>query len=102
LNAYNPTERIIMPRVPIEENSRLALRIRPDEKATLMRAAALSHTDLTTFVLQNVLAAARSVIEQEERVRLSERDSLRVLDLLEHPSAPNDRLLAAARALPKE
>jgi uncharacterized protein (DUF1778 family) len=91
-----------MPRIAVEENSRLALRIHPDEKAMLMRAAALSHTDLTTFVLQNVLAAARSVIAQEERLRLSEQDSLRVLDLLENPPDPNDRLLAAARALPKE
>ena len=90
-----------MPRVPVEENSRLALRIRPEEKATLVRAAALSHTDLTTFVLQHVLEAARSVIEQDEQVRLSERDTLRVLDLLENPPAPNEQLLAAARALPK-
>jgi len=91
-----------MPQVPVEANSRLALRVRPEEKATLIRAAALAHTDLTTFVLQNVLAAARSVIEQEERVRLSERDSRRVLDLLDDPPAPNEHLLAAARALPKE
>jgi len=91
-----------MPQVPVEENSRLALRIRPDEKATLMRAAALTHTDLTTFVLQNVLAAARSVIEQDERIQLSGRDSLRVLDLLENPPDPNEKLQAAARSLPKE
>ena len=32
---------------------------------------------------------------------LSERDSLRVLNLLENPPAPNARLLAAARTLPK-
>jgi uncharacterized protein (DUF1778 family) len=34
-------------------------------------------------------------------MHLSERDSLRVLDLLENPPAPNAKLLAAARALPK-
>ncbi len=33
--------------------------------------------------------------------QLSEGDSLRALNLLEKPPAPNAKLLAAARALPK-
>ncbi len=89
-----------MPRVALETNSRVALRIHPDDKARLVRAAALEHTDLTEFVLRNVLRAADAVIEQAERVTLSERDSLRVLDLLENPPSPNARLIAAAQALP--
>ncbi|MFM8332914.1 MAG: DUF1778 domain-containing protein [Candidatus Methylumidiphilus sp.] len=40
--------------------------------------------------------------ENPRRIELSERDSLRVLDLLEHPPAPNQRLLVAAQALPVE
>ena len=91
-----------MPRTTIENNSRMALRIRPADKARLMRASALEHTDLTDFILRNVLRAADAVIEQAERLGLSERDSLRVLELLEHPPAPNARLMAAARALPAE
>jgi uncharacterized protein (DUF1778 family) len=43
----------------------------------------------------------QAVVEEADHVQLSERDSLRVLDLLESPPAPNARLLAAARALPK-
>ena len=38
---------------------------------------------------------------EAEEVSLSERDSLRVLDALENPPAPNAKLLAAARALPR-
>ncbi len=90
-----------MPRVAIEDNGRVALRVRPEVKATLVRAAALEHTDLTDFILRNVLPAAQSVIERAELVQLSERDSLRVLDLLENPPAPNAKLRAAARALPE-
>lgn len=56
--------------------------------------------DLTEFVLQHALLAAREVIEEAERLQFSARDSLRVLELLENPPAPNARLLAAARALP--
>lgn len=91
-----------MSRTAIENNNRMALRIRPADKARLMRASALEHTDLTDFILRNVLRAADSVIKQAERVVLSERDSLRVLELLEHPPAPNARLIAVARALPAE
>ena len=40
-----------MPRVAVEENSRMSLRIRPTDKALLMRAVAYEHTDLTDFVL---------------------------------------------------
>jgi uncharacterized protein (DUF1778 family) len=89
-----------MPRVPVEDNSRMSLRIRPEQKTTLLRAVALKHTDLTDFVIQHALLAAQAVIEEAEKVRLSERDSLRVLELLENPPAPNTKLLAAARALP--
>jgi uncharacterized protein (DUF1778 family) len=91
-----------MPRVPIEDNSRMSLRVRAEEKAMLLRAVALKHTDLTDFVLQHALRAAKAVIEEADHEQLSERDSLRVLDLLENPPAPNARLLAAARALPQQ
>ena len=89
-----------MPRVAVKDNSRMSLRIRSDDKALLMRAVAYTHTDLTDFVLRNAVQAAKAVIAQAERVSLSERDSLRVLDALENPPAPNAKLLAAADALP--
>jgi len=90
-----------MPRAAVENNSRMSLRIRPEEKATLLRAVALEHTDLTNFVIRHALRAAKAIVKEADHVQLSERDSLRVLDLLENPPAPNARLRAAARALPK-
>lgn len=77
------------------------LRVRPEEKATLMRAAALKNTDLTGFVLRPALREAKTVIEEAERLTLAERDSLMVLNLLENPPAPNARLHAAIAAMPK-
>ena len=90
-----------MPRVAVENNNRMSLRIPAGEKAILLRAAAMKHTDLTDFVRQHSLDAARAVIREQEHVKLSARDSLRVLDLLERPPKPNAKLLAAAKALPK-
>ena len=40
-----------MPRVAVEDNDRMSMRVRADEKAMLLRAAALENTDLTDFVL---------------------------------------------------
>jgi uncharacterized protein (DUF1778 family) len=76
------------------------LRLRPEQKATLVRAAALRHTDLTDFVLQPALREAAAIIEAADHLKISERDSLRVLDLLENPPAPNAKLRAAAAAMP--
>ena len=90
-----------MPRIAVEDNSWMSLRIRAEEKAWLLRAVALNHTDLTDFVIRHALQAARAAIEEADHVKLSNRDSLRVLDLLENPPAPNAGLLAAARAVPK-
>jgi uncharacterized protein (DUF1778 family) len=46
------------------------------------------------------LLAAKVLAGEPGDVQLSERDSLRVVDLLENSPAPNSKLLAAARALP--
>jgi len=89
-----------MPRVAVEDNNRMSLRIRAQEKALLLRAVALKNTDLWDFVVRQAVAAAREIIAEAEHVQLSQRDSQRVLDLLENPPEPNARLLAAARALP--
>jgi len=90
-----------MPRPAVDDNRRMNLRLRPDQKSTLMRAAALMHTDLTNFVLQPALREAKAVIEESERLPLSERDSLVVLNLLENPPEPNAKLRAAIAAMPK-
>jgi uncharacterized protein (DUF1778 family) len=80
-----------MPRAVVEDNSRLALRVRAADKATLMRAVALSHTDMIDFVLRHALDAARKVIEQAEHLLLTSRPEARRL----HPSTPQLQLLQA-------
>lgn len=52
-----------MLRLAVDDNKRMNLRVRPEQKATLMRAAALKNTDLTDFVIQNALREAKTVIE---------------------------------------
>ena len=89
-----------MPRIAVDNNQRMNLRVRSDQKAMLMRAAALNNTGLTEFLLQPALREAEAIIAAAEHMQLSERDSIRVLDLLENPPAANAKLRAAAMALP--
>lgn len=84
-----------MPRLAVHDNKRINLRVRPEQKAMLLRAAALRNMDLTDFVLQPVLCEAKKVIEEAERIMLSERDSLMVLKLLQKPPVPNAQLRKA-------
>jgi uncharacterized protein (DUF1778 family) len=78
-------------------DDRIELRTTRDEKRLLTAAAAYERLDVTSFIMRAVLPAARDVVESAERISLSERDSLRVLDLLENPPASTPALLAAAR-----
>lgn len=86
-----------MPRAH-SESGRVELRLSPEDKALLTRAAALERLDLTGYILRNILPLAEAVIAREEQLALSERDSLRVLDLLENPPAAPARLVRVAKA----
>lgn len=86
-----------MPQARSTRDDRIELRTTRDEKRLLTAAAAHVRLDVTSFIMRAVLPAARDVVENAERISLSQRDSLRVLDLLENPPVPTPALLAAAR-----
>ena len=81
----------------VARTDRIGSRVTREEKRLLAAAAAPERLDVTSFILRNVLPAARDVVDRSERIRLSERDSARVLELLENPPRPTEALLAAAR-----
>jgi uncharacterized protein (DUF1778 family) len=85
-----------MPRT-VTDSGRIELRLRPEDKATLTRAATLKRLDLTGYILRNALPQAEADIRDAEQLMLSERDSLRVLELLENPPPAPERLVRAAR-----
>jgi uncharacterized protein (DUF1778 family) len=76
---------------------RIELRATREEKQLLATAAAHERLDLTSFIMRSALPAARSAVERAECSALSERDSMRVLELLENPPEPTPALVAAAR-----
>jgi len=86
-----------MPSSTEARKDRIELRATKEEKRLLATAAAYERLDVTSFIMRNVLPAARNVVERTERIVLSERDTVRVLELLENPPEPTPALIAAAR-----
>ena len=76
---------------------RIELRATKEEKRLLARAAAHERLDVTGFIMRNVLPAAREIVDRAERIVLGQRDTVRVLELLENPPKPTSALMAAAR-----
>ena len=81
----------------LTREDRIELRATKEEKQLLATAAAYERLDVTGFIMRNVLPAARAVVDRAEHITLSERDSARVLKLLENPPRPTAALRAAAR-----
>ena len=78
-------------------NDRIELRTSKEEKRLLAAAAASERLDVTSFIMRNVLPTARKIVGRAERIVLTERDTARVLELLENPPKPTSALIAAAR-----
>lgn len=88
-------------RAALDDTDRMNIRVKPQVKARLLRAAALRHIDLTSFVTQSALREAETVIAEAAAIKVSERDFGRILELLDNPPKPNAKLHAAVAALPK-
>jgi uncharacterized protein (DUF1778 family) len=87
-----------MARPALNRDDRVELRATKEEKRLLAAAAAYERLDVTSFIMRAVLPAAREVVDRNERIVLSERDTTRVLELLENPPKPTAALRAAARS----
>lgn len=83
-------------------DDRIELRTTREEKRLLAAAAAHERLDVTSFIMRSVLPAARDVVDRAERTVLSERDTKRILALLENPPKPTAALRAAARRRTKK
>ena len=78
-------------------DDRIELRTTKEEKRLLAAAAAYQRLDVTSFIMRTVLPAARDIVDRAERIVLSDRDTAKVLDLLEKPPKLTAALRAAAR-----
>ena len=93
----NADQDTAMPTNVATREGRIELRATKDEKRILAAAAAHQRLDVTTFIMRSALPVAQEIIDKADRIALSERDTTRILDLLENPPPPTPALIAAAR-----
>ncbi len=77
------------------KRERIALRMRPEVKNMLNRAAALSGLSATAIATRAIEAAAREEIERHETMRLNAQESRRFAEVLFDPPRPNAALQRA-------
>lgn len=84
-----------MPATQDTKTERVQVRLDADAKSMLKRAAALANTSVSAFVVSSALDAAGRLIQERERLVLSNKDwdlfSKAILD----PPEPNDAMREA-------
>ncbi|NUL35994.1 DUF1778 domain-containing protein [Kosakonia sacchari] len=85
--------------MPALKKQRIDLRLTDEDKKMIEEAAAMTNQTITQFLLSSASERAAEVIEQHRRLVLSEASWNRVMDAIENPPTPNDKLKRAAKRL---
>lgn len=80
------------------KEARIEARVSPKQKRLFERAAEIEGVTLTDFAISSMQRAARSVIEEQTKLELSERNQRAFVEALMNPPEPNRALREAARA----
>lgn len=81
----------------VSHGERLDLRISPESKSLIARAAELMGVNVTAFATSTLVEKAHAVIDRHAALTLSDRDRDRFLSLLDKAPKPNKALLRAAK-----
>lgn len=76
--------------------ARLDLRVTPEDKELIERAAEVSGRSQTEFVLGSARSEAQRTLREHDVMRLSERDRDVFIEAFLNPPEPNERLRQAA------
>lgn len=83
-----------MPRTA-QRQERVSLRLSPQSKRKLERAAAYSDKTLTDFVVDVALQKAEAVVREHEMITLTPEEWERFQEMLLNPPEPNEKLKEA-------
>lgn len=77
---------------------RITTRVDPDTQDLLSQAAAVSGiSSINSFVLNAAIEKAKKILEHEQTLKLSKRDALALVDVLDSEPKLNQRLHKAAQ-----
>jgi uncharacterized protein (DUF1778 family) len=78
-----------------KKTERLVARVSLDIQQTIQKAAAYSGASVTQFIVDSAMERAKSVINDIDIIKLSNKASLRMMELLDNPPEPNAFLTKA-------
>jgi uncharacterized protein (DUF1778 family) len=81
----------------IQKDARLNIRIRPDIKDRIEKAASISGKTMTDFAVSALSETADEILDHYHVTELSNRDRDIFLNILDQKSKPNDLLVRAAK-----
>lgn len=80
-----------------QKTERVVSRVTPDVKVLLTQAASWAgFSSVNQFMLHSAMQEAERILQQEQVIHLTPRDTQAFLDALENPPKPNAALLQAA------
>lgn len=81
------------------KKQRIDLRLTDTDKSMIEEAAAMTNQTVTQFLLNSAAERAAEVIEQHRRLILNQASWNQVMDAIDNPPEPADKLKRAARRL---
>ena len=84
------------------DKTRFDTRLSKEQKHLFERAAVIGgYRSLTDFVVDTVQNKAKEIVEERERIILTQRDQAVFFDALSNPPKPNEKLLSATKSYSK-
>lgn len=76
---------------------RITARVDADTQELLSQAAAIAGmSSINSFVLSAALEKAKTIMERERSLKLSQKDTTALMNALDQPAKPNNKLQQAA------
>ncbi|MFT4927092.1 MAG: hypothetical protein ACI8WB_003198 [Phenylobacterium sp.] len=77
---------------------RITARVDFDTQQLLLQAAAITGiSSINSFVVNAAIEKAKKIVAQEHTLKLSQRDAMMLVEALDAPIEPNERLQQAAK-----
>ncbi len=84
------------------KTSRVSARISPSVYDTLAEASEIMGATLNQFLVQAALEKAHTIIEHENKIRLSKQSTEHLFELIENPPKVNPKLAQAMKQFEKD
>ncbi len=84
------------------KTSRVSARISPSVYDTLAEASEIMGATLNQFLVQAALEKAHTIIEHENKIRLSKQSTENLFELIENPPKVNPKLAQAMKQFKKD